>query len=270
MKAPGEVKAYLNAPKVERFDAAPIVYTSDVKYSTATGYMLGKGFSHDYNMQILDKDCTAPILFRAAEAYLIYIEAYYEKNGVVAEKADTYWRAIRERAGIDPDYTKTIAATQMDKEALNDWGAYSHGKLVDATLYNIRRERRCEFIGEGLRYDDLIRWRAMDQLNGFQIEGCKLWGPQKGLYDMSKLIYDVSDSKNTVSSPTQSLYLRPYQVVRNNNDYYNGLNFCEAHYLSPIAVKHFLITAEDGKTVSTSPIYQNPGWPIAAGQGASK
>ena len=52
----------------------------------------------------------------------------------------------------------------MSKEAENDWGAYSGGKLIDATLYNIRRERRCEFMADGLRYMDLCRWRAMDQL----------------------------------------------------------------------------------------------------------
>lgn len=261
MKAPGEVKTFINTTNIERFDEAPMIYSDDVKYSTATGYLLGKGFSHDLNNQSLNKDETAAILIRAAEAYLTYIEAYYEKNGRIDGKADAYWKAIRERAGIDTDYNKTIAATDMAKEALNDWGAYSHGKLVDATLYNIRRERRCEFIGEGYRYDDLIRWRAMDQLNGYHLEGIKLWGPMKDLYDQSKLIYDEDDKKNTVSSPTKSDYFRPFQVA-SNGQLYNGLKFIEAHYLTPIAEKHFLVSSEDGKTVSTSPIYQNPGWPI--------
>ncbi len=54
--------------------------------------------------------------------------------------------------------------------------AYSHGQLVDATTYNIRRERRDEFIGEASRWEDLIRWRACDQVNGYQIEGMKYWG----------------------------------------------------------------------------------------------
>ena len=63
---------------------------------------------------------------------------------------------------MNTNFNATIAATDMNKEAMNDWAAYSKGQLIDATLYNIRRERRCEFIGEGFRYDDLIRWRAMD------------------------------------------------------------------------------------------------------------
>jgi len=269
MKAPGEVKTFINTANIETFSDAPMVYSNDVKYSTSTGYMIGKGFSHDLNNQIIYKDATAPILFRAAEAYLIYIEAYYEKNRKIDGKAQTYWRAIRARAGVDTDFNKTIAATDMSKEAPNDWGAYSHGQMIDKTLYNIRRERRSEFIGEGLRYDDLLRWRAMDQLNGFQVEGFKLWGPSKNNYNQADLIYDVDDKKNTVSSPTQSLYIRPYQVATNNL-YYNGLFFTEAHYLYPIAEKHFLISASDGKTVSTSPIYQNPGWSIQANEGAKK
>ena len=273
MKAPGEVKTFINTTSPEYFSTTPMVYSDDVKYSTATGYLLGKGYSHDLKDQDLNKDQTAAIMFRAAEAYITYIEAYYEKNHKLDDKADKYWRALRTRAGIEPDYNKTIAATDMGQEKLYDWGAYSTGQLIDKTLFNIRRERRNEFIGEGYRYNDLIRWRAMDQLNGFQIEGIKLWGPMIKDYETAgltdKLIYGKSDKENTISSPELSEYVRPYQVA-STGLYYNGLNFCQAHYLSPIAESHFLITASDGETTSTSPIYQNPGWPIKANESADR
>lgn len=266
MKAPNEVKAFINTNTVEKFANAPLVYSTDVKWSTSTGYILGKAFSHDYSNQVLEKDKTAAVIFRAVEAYLIYMEASYMKNGTIDSKADAYWRAIRTRAGVDPDYNKTIAATDMSIEALNDWGAYSKGELVDATLYNIRRERRSELMNEGLRYSDLIRWRAMDQLDGFQIEGCKVWGPMYERFDEGVLLADQADpTKNTMSSPNLSLYMRPFQVVVANNNFYDGLYFTEAHYLDPIALEHFLDTAEDGQTPSTSPIYQNPGWPAESG-----
>ena len=271
MKAPGEVKTFINTGSPEKFSATPMIYSDDVKYSSATGYLLGKGFSHDLKDQDLNKDQTAAIMFRAAEAYITYVEAYYEKNGKLDAKADKYWRALRTRAGIDADYNKTIAATDMSVEALYDWGAYSHGQLVDKTLFNIRRERRDEFVGEGYRYNDLLRWRAMDQLNGFQIEGIKLWGPMIEDYKsaglMGKLIYGKGDKENTISSPELSMYVRPYQVATTGL-YYKGLSFHQAHYLSPISESHFLITASDGSTVSTSPIYQNPGWPTKANEAA--
>lgn len=269
MKAPEDAKAVDNIAAVEYFPKAPRLYIADSKNATSTGYIQGKGHSMDYNDQVLGQDQTAFVVYRAAEAYLNYIEASYLKNGNIDSKAASYWRALRSRAGIDPDYQKTINATDMSKETLNDWGAYSQGQVIDATLYNIRRERRCEFIGEGFRYMDLCRWRAMDQLKGYQLEGSKIFGPMKSLFvdesGKSLLVYDqVDQTKNNVSSPTLSEYLRPNQKT-STNQYYNGFYFFEAHYLNPIAVQHFMITAPDGKTVSESPIYQNPGWPIVAG-----
>lgn len=264
MKAPKEAKAVDNIATVEYFPEAPHLYVSDAKNATSTGYIQGKGYSLDYNDQLLGKDQTAFVVYRASEAYLNYIEASYLKNGNIDATADKYWKALRARAGVDTDYQKTINATDMSKEALNGWDAYSHGALVDATLYNIRRERRCEFIGEGFRYMDLIRWRALDQLNGYQLEGAKIFGPMKSIFG-DNLKYDQADEKNNnVSSPSLSDYLRPNQVT-STNQYYNGLYFYEAHYLDPIAVQHFMITSPDGSTVSQSPIYQNPGWPITAG-----
>ena len=53
---------------------------------------------------------------RASDALLNYMEACYEKNGNLDAKAQSYWRAFRERAHPDTDYNKTIAATVMSEE----------------------------------------------------------------------------------------------------------------------------------------------------------
>ena len=49
-------------------------------------------------------------------------------------------------------------------------------------MYNIRRERRCELIEEGMRMADLKRWRALDQLDyqnfpneAYRVSGMNLW-----------------------------------------------------------------------------------------------
>lgn len=65
----------------------------------------------------------------------------------------------------------------MNEEAKGDFGAYSHGQLIDATLYNIRRERRNELCAEALRWEDLKRWRACDQLisKPYRVEGMLYW-----------------------------------------------------------------------------------------------
>ena len=279
MKAPGEVKAFINIPTPQIEQLPPICAGSTTGAQTSeTGYDVKKGLYYDKEMSNgYGMDITALPIFRAAEAYLIYIEACYEKNGAIDELADKYWKAIRVRAGVDPDYQKTIAATDMQKEALNDFGAYSHNELIDPTLYNIRRERRCELMAEGFRFSDLKRWRALDQVKNFHPEGIKLWGPMGDLpfegSDPTKKLYKdyfsygfEDETKNSVSSPDLSEYLRVHQInINKTNLAYNGYNWCEAHYLDPIAVGHFLDSAEDSKTVEKSPIYQNPGWPIEAG-----
>ena len=47
-----------------------------------------------------------------------------------------------------------------------------------------------------------------------------------------------------------------------------GYKWAMAHYLSPIATQHFLITSKDGSDVTMSQIYQNPGWSTTANTGA--
>lgn len=70
-----------------------------------------------------------PVL-RAADAYLLYAEALVNNNK--ASQAKEWVDAIRERAGLAP-----LAA--------------------DPTMNDIMYERRCEFLGEGKRYFDLVR-----------------------------------------------------------------------------------------------------------------
>jgi hypothetical protein len=61
---------------------------------------------------------------------------------------------------------------------------------------------------------------------------------------------------------TVSKYLRPYA---NNELAKVGYNFEVANYLSPISIDVFRnATPVKGGDVSTSVVYQNPGWPMEA------
>jgi hypothetical protein len=245
--------------------------TGLAQHRNVTGYWLRKensSYAKHYTSSVGQGSYTGIIYFRGVEAHLNYIEAWYERHGSVTGKAASYWQTVRNRAKLDPDFNKTIAATVMDKEALNDWGAYSAGQLIDPTLYNIRRERRCEFIGEGMRAMDLQRWRAMDQMitTPYHIEGFKLWGPMKSWYPESTLVYGLSNSNAVVSPPDRSNYLRPYEIS-GGSQVLDGYRWAMAHYLNPIGVQHVSVTSKNGD-LSTSPIYQNPGWSLKVGEGA--
>lgn len=247
-----------------------------------TGYRLRKGESFDKTQNVYGKNqsTTGQILFRGAEAYLNYIEAQYMLEKKINSISDKYWKAIRTRAHVDPDYNKTIAATDMTKEAKGDWGAYSQGKLVDATLYNIRRERRCEFIGEGMRWNDLVRWSSMDQLvnTKFIPEGCNFWDSmyQTAIYnevgrtEENKVTYvqGPDDEKANISSSQESKYIRPYRIM-SNHPLFNGYTWMNAHYNSPLPIREIELLSPD-ESIDNSVLYQTWGWPTTPNMGAEK
>lgn len=277
LKEPGQTNMWINTNMgshgviTEPF--LPNITSGSEQFRYNTGYTNRKGVNPDKALCDNWGGYNGMIVYRAAEAYLNYIEAYYELNGSLDDKASNYWKAIRKRAGIDEDFNKTIAATDMSKEALASWGAYSAGKIIDPTLYNIRRERACEFMAEGYRNDDLRRWKSMDQLisKPYHIEGMKVWGnyyptqyAEAAKTDKTyELIYGIDNTKANVSDPALSAYMRPYQIARTLA--YDGFTWRKAHYLDPIAVQHFKITSTSAD-YSDSPIYQNPYWGTTAGE----
>lgn len=259
------------------YDAPTILGLVEVR--DVTGFRIRKCYNYDpAQAPSSGLECTyGSIVFRAVEAYLNYMEACYMKNNSLDATAQSYWRAIRERAGVDPDYNKTIAATDLTRE--NDWATYSAGSLVDPTLYNIRRERRSELIGESFRMDDLKRWRALDQVKNYIPEGFNLWDEayQLEAYQedgVSLLIEPGTDRSPNVSSRRDSKYLLPYRIIENNNQVFNGYTWSKANYLTPLPAYEILLTANASEggdiDLGSSPLYQNPYWPLVANESATE
>ncbi len=260
---------------------API-FQGNAEDANPTGYSLRKGLNTAADMATTKESYTACPVFRAAEAYLNYIEACYELNGSLDDKAASYWRAIRSRAGLDTDYNHTIAATVMANEKL-DWGSYSAGSQIDATLYNIRRERRIELVSEGFRLDDLKRWRALDQVSNFHVQGFNFWDGICNLYTnpsapdalslpsaVTLVPYGSSTGTPNVSAKddpyAEGRYFLPFRK-NSANIGFNGLNWNQVKYLVPISNKEFRLTTEvqGSDDYSSSTIYQNPGWSVNDG-----
>lgn len=275
LKEPGQTNCFLNMDNPEGnmfWETEPIPDITngadDCLYTT--GYALRKGGSFDKAMAGNHTGWTASITYRATEALLNYIEAEYMRAGNIGSgHILEYWRIIREKAGfkgmaVDP--MTTINATEMEKEKL-DWGAYTAGHLLsDPVLYNIRRERRCELMAEGLRWFDLIRWRSLDQMmtERYHVEGFHLWNtPMTEWYNFTDKDYNGSSSAK-VSDPSLSEYLRPYQKnMQSGNLFRDGYTWHMAHYLQPMPIKQMMLTAPDHVSVEESPLYQNPYWPTS-------
>lgn len=70
-----------------------------------TGYAVKKGKNYDVLQQLNhDYGQSGSIVFRGTEALLNYMEASWLKNNTIDATADKYWRALRTRAKVDPDY----------------------------------------------------------------------------------------------------------------------------------------------------------------------
>jgi susD family protein len=290
--AESDARTYDEAKKVvNKYECANMIDKPEVR--DVTGYAQRKYYNYDPAMRHGSEmnDVSGVPILRASEAYLNYIEASYELNKTLDADARKYWDALRARAGITGTIDATIAATDMSVEAnVNrpsyDWGAFSQGQPVDPTLYSIRRERRCEFAGEGIRHDDLVRWCAMDQVKNYVIEGVNFWtkihkypyfwgtkkekvtGPDGKVKEVqvpdpttTRVIADGS-SKSNISQQSLGLYHRPYQIISkaNNNDMFDGYTFYQAHYLSPVSIQTLELCAPNNQIDATY-FYQNINWP---------
>lgn len=120
------------------------------------GYLIRKKISPDLNVKQGTYKYRPGIVYRLGEAYLNYAEALNESdpgNGDIL----VYLNKIRERAGI-----RQYTTGDTDEN-------YIHVNLNDQAEMRklIRAERRVELSCEGIRYDDLRRWKeAENVLNG--------------------------------------------------------------------------------------------------------
>ena len=275
MKQPGQINYFINedypADHARKDEAFPPLDVGDGTVNRSlTGYRIRKGGSFDKARCDQWNSYTGSIVFRATEALLNYIEAEYMlTRNIQAGHILEYWKLIREAAGFtgaaaDPQTTNTY--TSIDKEKA-DWGAYTAGKLLtDVTLYNIRRERRCELMAEGLRWMDLIRWRALDQMckTPYHVEGFRLWDVMQNEYDLEPADYDGGNDA-FVTPPSRGQYIIAYENIQEKSNLYrDGLHWMMAHYLEPLPIKQFLLTSSDHADVELSPLYQNPYWPLVA------
>ena len=165
LKKPGDINCFKNMSSSEdhytEIEPVPAITNANAEDGYITGYAIRKGMTFDKEQTANGGSSNVCVEFRATEALLNYMEAEYMLTHSLSGKVLEYWKIVRERAGftgaaINPQ--TTIDATDMSKETL-DWGSYTAGKqLTDKVLYNIRRERRCELLAEGLRGMDLQRY----------------------------------------------------------------------------------------------------------------
>jgi hypothetical protein len=150
---------------------------------TRTGYRVIKGLPPKGPQWGSGGSFNDVILFRYAEALLIYAEAQAEIGTLTQGDLDMSINKLRDRVGL-PHLNMAEANANPDpyQESLYE-NIEGPNKGV---ILEIRRERRVELVNEGLRWDDLMRWK----------EGNKVEKPIRGIYFSELGAHDFNNDGN--------------------------------------------------------------------------
>lgn len=199
---------------------------------TMTGYQVIK-FNLDDTYYEQTSRCTNAIpIFRYAEVLLNEAEAKAELGEMDTKLWDKTIRPLRERAGVNG-----AAPASADPYLI----AYYRNKCTDKWLLEIRRERAIElfFEGEGLRFDDLMRWGVGELLantwSSFYI------GQKNVAYDTNGdgvkdlMVCDTKPSSTTTGVYYIDLSKSPYYTFDKGKLYITNENYWQDNkYLHPI------------------------------------
>ncbi|AZI21598.1 RagB/SusD family nutrient uptake outer membrane protein [Chryseobacterium taklimakanense] len=147
---------------------------------TVTGYQPIK-WSYDERFPYDDesRNDNAHIIMRFAEVLLNKAEAMAELGTMTSADWASTIGAIRKRAGITGS-TLTSLPTKADPYLYN----YYKGKFTNPVLLEVLRERAVEMIFEGLRPDDLRRWKLGELFQNSKTNG--IYIPALGEYDLNE------------------------------------------------------------------------------------
>jgi len=205
---------------VETWNDVYVNLNSSTEFYAPTGYVLRKTYDPLMENHSLNYEETPAIHFRYAEALLNFAEAKAELGSITQTDLDNSIGLLRSRVGMPNINLATIT---------NDpnWDFPALSPIIN----EIRRERRVELATEGLRWPDIARWAAADELIvGKRPKGFK--GSQ-----ISSTLFPLD--ANGFLDPFQDALPAGYEFKTNRD------------YLDPIPPSEIVLNPK---------LVQNPGW----------
>jgi hypothetical protein len=129
-----------------------IIY-SNYQLECATGYMYRKTYNPDDAYQSPEDEENPVIRYRYAQALLCFAEAKAELGNITQSDLDKSVNLLRDRVGMPHLILGSITTDP-------DWDFDDVSDIIN----EIRRERKVELAIEGLRWLDIARWAAADEL----------------------------------------------------------------------------------------------------------
>lgn len=181
-------------------------------------------------------------IFRYAEVLLNYAEAMAEMGKCDQNVLNQTVNLLRNR--VDMPHMTTSPAD--DPLALVN-GKPRYGYEISNLLYEIRRERTIELAFEGLRWDDICRWKA-----GVLIENPKTW---LGINVNDAVIKDYTDFNDGANpfKDTPLFTMNDWDGTKDLLNYYGVTErkWNDRNYLDPIPLEQITLNPK---------LTQNPGW----------
>lgn len=189
-----------------------------------------------------DNTTDAPI-FRYEEVLLNYAEAMCELGKFDQAVADRTINLMRRRPSCniaDMDVDAIAAAGRNWDPALETGGYYN--RAADPVLWEIRRERRLEFVGEGFAFRDIRRWKIADLVLNKRPQGAWI---DRNVYGGNLTLQDIDG--NTLPADAQYGY----------GAYFGKPSgWLEHYYLYPLPLNNLVLNEA---------LEQNPGWDKTGG-----
>jgi len=212
----------------------------DLGYKSATfipftnqggnGYSIKKGYL-DSEWNTNSKETIDKMLIRYAEVLISYAEALYEYNGTITDaQLDATVNALRARVGFNVKLTNAFVTAN----GLN-------------MLDEIRRERAIEFVDEGLRYNDIIRWKIAESVLPVNMIGTKFIQSEttKLRTDLKARLTDATGKLNGLAVYNQ---IDMYVIELAGNRKFDPAK----DYLYPVPLNEM--------SLSGGTVVQNPNW----------
>lgn len=217
-------------PKIPNF-ADGTAGTTKAFVACRSGYYVWKYYDQwETNSNVAALNTADKPIFKIEEVLLNYAECKWEQGQYDQQVADQTINKLRTRAGMAP----------MIVGAINASFDPSRDQTVDPLLWEIRRERMVELMGEGFGFDDVRRWKKAEWYVNRQDYG--MWIKKS---DITGFVVNLSTGYADNTGMTEG-----YRYLY-NDPVKDGKGWLEKYYLYQIP------TTE----ISLNPaLQQNPGW----------
>ena len=195
--------------------------------ATNMGYFMWKFYNETTDASSVGTNTTDAPIFRIEEVMLNYAEASYELNQFTQEIADITINKLRERAGI-----AAMTLSLIDHQ----WDTQRDSKVAPI-LWEIRRERKVELVGEGFAFNDIRRWKRAPEVLNTKPLGAYV---NKSEYGNGELLKIQDKNGNNLSQGSGFLW------------YFNTpTGFLSHYYLYPLPTNQLVLNEN---------LDQNPDW----------